>query len=231
MERQLPDDLSYEGWVKYIFDHPILEPRWWWQDEEGEDFQWWNEEADTARTLAYVTQMFRESATLVGRFSRAQIDQGLSYIVDPSSSLHLFVLIDQSLPWDDRRECFQAMVPLYRDLMAPIYGNDLGHTQFGPGDSARPNYACYMWWDVMPLHGAMNHPDQERINDAVFTIFEEVLALEAESCLESVLHGLGHWQRYAPRRADGAVERFLQRQDISYSLRTYATLAREGGVN
>jgi hypothetical protein len=87
-----------------------------------------------------------------------------------------------------------------------------------------------MWWDVIPLYGGMGHCDQEQINTAVLNIFEQVLKLKAESCLESVLHGLGHWHLYVPDRTESIVRRFLARTDISPELRNYAELAAVGGV-
>jgi len=111
------------------------------------------------------------------------------------------------------------MIPLYAKLMAPVYGSDLGHTQRDPIDPERSTFACFMWWDVIPLYGGMDHDDRDRINDAVLNIFEQVLKLRAESCLESVLHGLGHWHLYVPERTEPIVRKFLTRTDISPQLR------------
>jgi len=75
-------------------------------------------------------------------------------------------------------------------------------------------------------HGSL----REQINTAVLNIFEQVLKLKAESCLESVLHGLGRWHLYVPDRTESIVRRFLDRTDISPELRNYAELAAVGGV-
>ena len=227
---RLPDDLPFDAWVNYVFDHPILDPQWWWQDPESGHLQEWNSEANPARTLSHLTRLFREPQGLVDRFTRPQIDQGLNLLVSPACSNHMSVLADARLPWPDRRACFDAMIPLYAKLMAPVYQDDLGHTQREPGDPERPTYACYMWWDVIPLYGGMDHSDRDWINDAVLRIFEQVLKLRAESCLESVLHGLGHWHLYIPERTEPIVRRFLSRTDISPALCHYAHLAATGNV-
>jgi hypothetical protein len=224
----LPDDISYEEWVRFVFDHPILDPSWWWQDPESGYRQEWNTEADRTRTLSYITRLFENPEGLIGRYSRAQIDQGLSYLVNNCCLSHMFVLSNAKLPWADRRRCFDGMIPLYTKLMAPIYGDDLGHNQYGPAD--RPSFACYMWWDVIPIYGGMEHTDRDRINDAVLNVFQQVLKLRSEACLESVLHGLGHWQHYVPQRTEPIVRRFLGRTDLSPELRRYAELAATGSV-
>lgn len=226
---RLPDDLPFEGWIAHIFDHPILNPQWWWQEPESGHFQSWDGIADSARTLAYITRLFREPRGLICRFTRQQIDQGFNYIVSSGCSDYMFVLTDTALPWPDRRACFDAMITLYTELFAPVYQNDLGHAS-APEPSDRPTFACYMWWDVIPLYGSMKHADVDRINDAVLNVFEQVLKLKAESCLESVLHGLGHWHNDFPERTESIIREFLNRTDITPELRVYAHHAAEGAV-
>ncbi|MCC6154656.1 MAG: hypothetical protein IT367_12895 [Candidatus Hydrogenedentes bacterium] len=228
---QLPDDISYEEWVNYVFDHPLLKPEWWFQDAESGYLQEWREDKLPKIALDYMTRLFSEPAFLIDRFSRAQIDQGLNFLVSNSCSSHMFVLTNGSLPWSARRACFDAMIPLYAKLMAPVYGNDIAYLDRAPQDPDRPNYACYMWWDVIPLYAKMGGPDSERIDDAVFHIFEEVLKLKSEACLESVLHGIGHWHFDYPERTCEMVESFLRRTDISPELRRYAEFAARGCVN
>jgi hypothetical protein len=226
----LPDDISFDEWVRYVFDHPVLDPKWWWQSRESGHNQEWNESADPARTLSYLTRLFEAPEGLLERLSRAQIDQGLNYLLSNACSNHMFVLLDANLPWSDRRRCFDAMIPLYAKLMAPVYQDDLGHKEYQAADPQRPTFSCYMWWDVVPLYGGMDHCDRDKINDAVLHIFEQVLKLKAESCLESVLHGLGHWHMDLPERTEPIVRRFLSRSDISEDLRSYAEYAAVGSV-
>lgn len=224
---QLPDDITYEEWVHFVFDHPVLEPRWWWQEPESGFLQEWNDQADPARTLSYVTRLFNESEQLLGRFTRKQIDQGLNFLISGSCSNHMCVLPDHKLPWENRRKCFEAMIALYSKLIAPVYGNDLGHIERADSNPDCPGYACYMWWEVISLHGG---DEDRRINAAVLHVFQEVLKLKAESCLESVLHGLGHWHLWIPDQTAPVIRRFLERTDISPELRIYAERAAIGAV-
>lgn len=226
---RLPDDLPFEGWVDFVFDHPVLNPQWWWQEPESGYYQDWNEEADLARTLRYLTELFSSPKELISRFSRAQIDQGLNYLVSSSCSNHMFVLSNSDLPLSGRLSCIRSMIPLYKDLIAPVYQNDIGHNRW-TANLAKPTFACYMWWDIIPLYGSMGLPEQAEINDAVLHVFERTLRLKSEACLESVLHGLGHWHHDAPKRTEDIIRQFLRRTDISKPLRAYAECAAKGMV-
>lgn len=225
---RLPDEIPFERWVQHVFDHPIVEPQWHFHD--GDEFsEDWDSQANPARTLEFLTRLFRAPAFLIGTYTRAQIDQGLSYIVDSSCSNHMFAISDESLPLDDRCACILATSTLYSDLMVAVYGNDLGHLQRDKGDPDRPNFACYMWWDVIPLHGGLEYRD--RLNESVLQVFRETLILRSEACLESALHGCGHWQSYHPKQIESIVQYFLNsRDDISPELRRYAELAAIGHV-
>jgi hypothetical protein len=225
---RLPDDLSFEAWVNYVIDHTALEPEWWWEDREGGYRLELDDGADHVRILSFLTRLFREPEGLIGRFSRGQIDQGLNFIVSEACSNWMIVLRDCALPWPDRRACFDAMIPLYEKLMAPVYQDALGHDEtFG---SERGTFSCYMWWDVIGFRWGIDSGDRDRINDAVLNVFEEVLKLKAESCIESVLHGLGHWHRFAPERTERIVRGFLAHAQISPVLRRYGEFAAVGRV-
>ena len=62
-------------------------------------------------------------------------------------------------------------------------------------------------------------------------VFEKTLMLKSEACLESALHGLGHWHVFLPEKTGPIVRRFLaERKDISPALRRYAEGAAIGMV-
>ena len=228
MDRELPNDISFDQWVEYVFDHPVLDHQWWFHLDDSEYYQHWDEDADGALTLTYMADLFRNPAFLMKHYDRPQIDQGLNFLVSNSCSNHMLLLRDETVPWPLRQSCIHAMSNLYAELMAPVYGDDLAHSRDGPGDPERPNDACYMWWDAIPLYGGLRHSG---ITEAVFRVFDETLNLRSEACLESVLHGLGHWHLYYPERAGEMVRRFLAvRQEVSEQLRAYARQAAVGGV-
>lgn len=222
--KHLPDDIEFEQWVYYVFDHPVANEEWrwqawWWHDEESDEFQHWNDEANPERTLEFLTRFFQNPDDVRERFTPAQIDQGLNFIVSPSCSNHMFCLHESRIPWERRRSLIEAMVPLYERLMGPVYD-----------DPKVKNFACYMWWDVIPLHGKMDSPDGDRMDDAVLWVFEAMVATRWTACLESVLHGLGHWHLYLEDRVEPIVDRILARTDLSKEMREYARLARRGMV-
>jgi hypothetical protein len=218
---RLPDDISFEEWVRFVFDHPVLESNGLRKDPESGDIREWDYRANPARTLSYITQLFEQPEGLIQRFSAAQVDRGLYFLVGTSGSDQLSVLANTKLPRANRRRCIDAMVPLYKNLMAPLYQHNLGHASGRLRTAGASNFTCYMWWDIIPLHGGL----EEMIDDAVLNVFERVLKLRAESCLERVLHGIGHWHRYLPDRTEPIVRRFLQRTDFSPELRRYAERA------
>lgn len=228
MIRELPNEISFEQWVKYVFDHPILDLPWCFHPDDSEYYRYWNENADRLRTVTYLTKLFSDPAFLMEHYDRPQIDQGLNFLVSPACSNHMCLLRDETISWSNRECCIDAMTTLYAKLMAPVYGNDLAHTRNDEADASHPNSACYMWWDVIPLHGGLQHSG---ITEAVFRVFRRTLSLRAEACLESVLHGLGHWHLYHPERARKMVQEFLDtRTEISEALRVYAEHAAAGAV-
>ncbi len=228
--QRLPMNISYEQWITFVFDHPENDSQGAGGGLTSRDSQDWDDLADPALTLSFLTRLFENPEDLMRRFSRRQIDQGLRFIIHTGESGHMLVLQDTSLPWTSRLRCIEAMVPLFERLMAPVYQDDIGHTRKGPGDPARPVFACYMWWDIVPLWGLMEMENQGDINNAVLLVLERILTLPADSCVESALHGLGHWQYVDPHRVGRIIERFLARSNINPELRRYAESARVGHV-
>jgi len=109
--RVLPDEISYERWIRYVFDHPVLRTAWWWHGETSEHYEVWNEEADPGRTLEFLTRFFQHPEEVLGPYTAAQIDQGLNLLVSSSCSNTMFCLLDTGIPWERRRVCIEAMVP------------------------------------------------------------------------------------------------------------------------
>lgn len=220
----LPRDISYEQWLTHVFDHPFdPQSKSWWHLTDDVD---WNPTHDPLQSLRYVTAFFKRPGVILNQYSHGQIDQGLAYIVDGSECMHL--LRDPKLPLQAREACIHAMEMLYRDLMVPLYGPEEDKFTHDP---QQPNYACYMWWDIICIGPGMDMPSAENMEQAVFRVFRSVLTLKAEPCLTSVLHGLGHWQSERPREVESIIRHFLRtRKDISQSIREYAQQAMQGHV-
>lgn len=224
----LPDDIPYERWVKHIFDHSVSTTGGHWYDREFDPSSTYEEWAGTTeRAVEYMSRLFRNATPSAGQYTRGQIDQGiqhplLDYIQEYLVAAEAFGI--PAAPWPMREETIDAMFNFYRDFLALVYGDDLGHTDA----HSRPIAGLYMWWDRVTPGGA----DERRMRGAILRMFERVLnEVKAEACLESVLHGLSHWYIYFPEEVPRIVDQFLANNNkVSDSLREYAKLARWGGA-
>jgi hypothetical protein len=75
MPKQL-ENLSFEQWLAYVFDHPIEEHKnaWYWDI----DRDWWNE--TPAETIQFLTQAFENAAEVLEPYSDAQLNQGMWFM-------------------------------------------------------------------------------------------------------------------------------------------------------
>jgi hypothetical protein len=217
-------DLSLEGWVSQIFDHPVKADSFW-KDVDAWHYRTWDPMAHKALALEFLTRLFEDPGELPQRFTRGQIDHGLTYLL--SVSEYTTLPCDLELPWPDRRRCLASMATLYEQLIAPVYGDDLGHLARRATGSITGSYMC---WDTSPIYTAIEGPEFKLIEGELLTVFRKVLTLKSEACLESVLHALGHFKQYWRSPSEEIVAVFLQRDDISSELRRYAELAARGDI-
>lgn len=224
----MANDQLFEQWVKWIFDHPVVEPRWWFQLEAYDEQSALNETRDPDKTLDRMTRLFQSPLALLSDYSHQQIDQGFTFLVSASCSSHMDVLLDSGLPWKVRSECVDAMSLLYKNLMGPIYKNTLGHCIVG---SDTNNHACYIWWDAICFDCKTAHANRDQLNESVMLVCERVLReCSWESCLESALHGLGHWSMCFPKRVRNTIASFLKSRQISAELKSYAQMCARGAI-
>jgi hypothetical protein len=221
-------DRSYDDWVKYIFDHPLADPPWYFHA----DAEWWNGPADPALTVSYLTRLFETSSESLNLFSDEQINQGFWFLVDSGGSGHFLTLFDPQVPPSERIRCVESIFSLNRDLFAPRCSPLLGHIMTQEEYDANPlNSICYMWWDIAPLYGKSGEPAREALDDAALSVMEKCLSLSAPACQEGALHGLGHWQSAYPERVTAAIDAYLESSpSISPDLQAYARNARRGHV-
>lgn len=240
---------SYEQWLDWVFDHPVTGRQW----QCCEELEGWDEEQDPRQAVAYLTQLFENSASLATRFSDAQLNQGLYFLISPGSSSHCHALLNAEVPWTERERGIPSIVALYRDLFVSRCSAHLGHLQpaidwgtalsdflkrWRPHDKvatvAEPNplnAVCYMWWDVCPLLANPRYPDQTQTDGVVLELLAAILRLPTPACQESALHGLGHLDYSYPKAVAEIIDGYLQREPgISKPLREYAKRARSGSV-
>ena len=99
------ENLTFDEWVLYAFDHPVDDHRnaWYWND----DAEWWD--CPSAQTVQFLTQAFENAATVLQPYTDAQLNQGLWFIASNACSNHMFALMDEAVPWPERKRCIQAI--------------------------------------------------------------------------------------------------------------------------
>jgi hypothetical protein len=107
------DDLSFEDWVYFIFDHPTERPEWYWRDGA----QFWNGPAEL--TAAYVTRLFEEPFPALDGFGDAELNMGLNYLITPGLGEHMRCLDEPSVPVAARERCVRSCESLFRKLLLP----------------------------------------------------------------------------------------------------------------
>jgi hypothetical protein len=222
MDRRLTA-LSFEEWVRHLFDHPASGPQWFADPEAP----FWAGPA--AVTLAYTTRLLENPLPPLAGYSDAQLGQGFTYLVSNGGSDCMLTLLDSTLPVADRVCCIRAFTTVFRSLFAPRCTPHLSHRD-EPGCGAL-NGACYMWWDLLPLAGAPDLREHRELDRAALEVMAETLGLDAIACRESALHGLGHWHCAYPREVEATIDRFLDAHAGERpELLAYARSARSGCV-
>ncbi len=215
-------ELSFADWVRHLFDHPVINPEWYW-DEDADA-------ADLApqRVIAYTTELFERAGDLLSPYSDAQANQGLWFLIWEGGS-PLYALADVDIPIEDRVACIRAIRCLFEQCFVPRCTPHLSHC-----DEPLPgplNGVCYMWWDIFPLTGQPEDATRREIDAACLAVMESTLELPSVACQESALHGLGHWGLSYEERCQSIVSDFIQRHlDLRPELLAYAGRAKEARV-
>ena len=225
MGKQLKN-LSFEGWLTYVFDHPVPEgdaKAWYWDFDRDE----WHE--DPADAIRFMTQAFENPAEVFQPYSDAQLNQGLWFIVSSSCSNHMLALLDASVPWPAQQRCITSIHQLYEQCFAKRCSPHLSHLN-EPG--ANPlNLVCYMWWDIMPIYGHPDDPIWKEMDEDILRVMESTLQLDSIPCRESALHGLGHWQHHYPERVGEIINNFsISQRELPEKLKAYMINAYTGNV-
>ncbi|MGA2280679.1 MAG: hypothetical protein ABSG80_10300 [Verrucomicrobiota bacterium] len=215
-------ELSFNEWVRHIFDHPVTEPAWHW-DENAD-----HAELEPQRVVAYATELFQRAGELLAPYTDAQVNQGLWFLISESSS-PLYALTEASIPLEQRVHCIRSISKLFEQCFVARCTPHLSHLD-EPGAGAL-NSICYMWWDIFPLRGQPEDTARREIDEACLSVMEATLQLPSVACQESALHGLGHWGLYYKNQCQSIISAFLQRhRDLRPELQRYATRARERSV-
>ena len=229
------DSATFDKWLKWVFDHPVADRKreeWWWTKPYArEGGSWLDRPPITA--LTFVTRLFENPVGHLSRYSDAQIDQGLWFIVHTANSKHFEWLIDGRIDLALRKRCIRSFENLSRALFAPRCSDEVIHGT-KPLDSI-----CYMLWDLA-IHNAdriQDNPDgtYSRIRDAEIdkesvNTLARIIAIPSIACQQSALHGLGHLVHDACLGAD-IIQNYLDdHQNLRSDIRKYAQQALLGKI-
>lgn len=220
----MADEPTFERWVDWVFDHPVQDRAWHWEDVE-----WLEPSPEIA--CEYMTRLFENPGPPLERFDDAQVGQGLNLLVSNSCSNHFFGFLNAEVPLEKRLRGLRSIGTLYAELFEKRCTPHLSHID-EPG--AGPlNGVCYMWWDTAPIYGGWKGDGAEKIVPACLDVMEGCLRLENPACHEGALHGLGHFKNYShiEPRCQKIIDGFLGRRGtLREELRSYAMSARNGCV-
>jgi hypothetical protein len=191
---------SFGQWVKFVFDHPVSDPEWYWNEE-------W--EGDHNLVLEYSIRLFRNPGFLLEDYSPEQIEQGFWFLMGPAGEMYRWIW-DEEIDWLLRRECIISMVDVFEKLFAQ---NPLN------------NENCYMWWDH--LRNFEDNPDL-KVREVMLEALSRVLKIESHECQISALHGLGHLEH--ERKREVIEEYLDSHPGIDAGTKEYALAAIEGRV-
>ena len=216
---------TFDEWTVAVFDHEVrrrgIHRREWYWDQDFED-HWDSLGLSDSVVVEYMTRLFLGPERLA-RYSLDQVAQGIWFLIGGSSpGKSAYALLKSDVPLQQRIAAFDAMTNFFRvfvALAAPGEADDRKNDFHG---------ACYMWWDIFPTRGHPNEGEAD-LHDACLNAMAAILAIPAELCQLSALHGLNHWHLHHAERVETIVDAFLQNTaGVTPRMVEYAALARSG---
>ncbi len=220
-------EASFDEWLAYLFDRPESDGSNHWVFGNDSGPAW---DVPGAETVQFMAKTYEDPDYWMRRYSKTQIADGLSYTWNSSLSDLDFLMRDDPIPWELRRRAIRALVPLYEKCFRNLCTEGLSH--LGECLDNPVNGVCYMLWDVCPFHGKPENPEQQGTDSACLAVMAAALRIDHEACLESALHGLGHWNNKYPVQSASIIEQWLKSNGAAsrLELRRYASAAAQGGV-
>lgn len=178
--------MSYEDWLEFIFNRPVIEDPWEGIGVSLSGF------ADRPMVIVnHLTKLCMEFHLLRNRFSWKQIDQGVwSTLMFPVEAVDH--LIGDEVPLEEFITCVESMYFVFADTFAKMENGETEGT------------CHFMWWDVFGMAFCIRYghrtnevfvPKDERVRrmqDTIFGTLVRILDLPDTRCQDSALHGLGH---------------------------------------
>ncbi len=216
---------EFEDWIRSVFDHPVLDPEWYFRASSDDDVPY----PPPCTAADYMIRLFESPLVLLKHLSEGQIAHGLQYLLSNTASNYIFLLVDESVPKNVRIRLIRSFFFLFRDLFARICSDYCG----GPDhpDRRPADFICFMMWDGAALPLYPDRPEHRELDKELLNVLKSTLALPSLPCRKSALHGLGHAHEDYPTEVESIIDEFLSKYtDINEDLREYALAAREGWV-
>jgi hypothetical protein len=213
---------SLSALIAHVFDHSVTDPEWYWSEDAPE----WNDSAEHIATL--IAETFERSGALLAPFTDAQLNQAFWYLVSASGSNFMHSIVEPSVPLPIALRALWSFVPLLEQVMAVRCSPQLSHLDEQPANPL--NSACYMWWDILPIHGEPDQPQRAEFDAEVLEVLPRLLSIPHDACRESALHGISEWQVYYPDSQTVVDEWLAQIPGLRPELVSYAKLAKVGNV-
>ena len=211
------DHFTFEEWLKFVFDHPVVDPtgltykekHWYLQGE------WYSTPWNGFRQVEFCTKLFENPSVIKGKYSWEQIEEGLWFLLN---EVVLYLLHDTEIPWINRKKLIENMGILYEKLFL----DDL------------ITLTCFMWWDGLCYNyyrnnGVAENEDSRNVQNTAFETLRRILKIESISCQVAALHGLGHVRH--PETASVINKYLIQNPHLSKRIQDYAKGCIEGTMD
>jgi hypothetical protein len=208
-------DMSFDEWIKFIFDHPVSEDihsLWYFDNQLTEFWDEWTigEKGNFEKQLEYAINLFQEPMFLLMAYSPEQINQGFWFLLNGVSGFGLADLLWKTeLPWSLREQCIISMAMPFHSIFVEIPEQD----------------SCNMWWDLLRNFQENRDP---KVVDAMFRAMTEILQSSVLACQVSALHGFGHIEHVAKRKVIG--DYLDHNATLDKETRDYALAAVKGEI-
>ena len=218
--------MQYNEFLNFIFQRNTkIDNEWFYRDEDA------NEVISNIEIINYSKKIFKDIDSILDTYADIQICHGLWYLVDPASSFSSYAYFDIDIEESERISCIKDMLIVFQRLFKRKCSAHLSYLQIDKNSKEYDNesifnFFCYMWWDVFPRHGVPYSKSLAKIDKVILHLLEEILSIDNIACIESALHGLGHWHAGYPEVVVDIIDKNFA--IIPKELIEYAELARDG---
>ncbi len=217
--------MTYDEWISEIFDN-LAE-----QAENLNATEIDYIELPSAIMLNYLTETFNNAEVVFSRFTKLQVAHGLWAIVGNGTML---AIRDPEIPLSNAVQTIDSMVLLFEKYFSKHCTANY-HFQQGKTITEPLDIVCYMWWDVLPMHGLIEHDPLVQsspfLDQALLSAMLKILEIDSIACQVSALHGLEQWMLYYPELIETSIIEYIESDracalfKLSPDLLDYAKLA------